>query len=276
MFFYITSLFAGIGSCPVAFKEQKIIAFTETDRILSANLKKNFPDSESLRHSEDYSVYIGHINMVTASFQSITDKQMTFWVNVIRETDPLFLLAEFEPKNETKITNCLKKIISLGYDMKTCILDSRDYGLPYSTKRGFLIGSNSEKFSPSFPEKTSDVVINHNFNFDMENAVRVSGDLFDGLTCVCDMNNEDGKEENINLNIKRKQIINLLKPVCDGQIFVPLKNKHGFFVRRLTDEEWKKLYGFPVDFQIIDQRIDFCPPSFIHCIIDCFKKVYKL
>ena len=58
------------------------------------------------------------------------------------------------------------------------------------------------------------------------------------------------------------EIINILKPcktiICSydhqPRLYVPLKNKHGYFIRCLLPDELKQIQGFPSDFQIYGNK----------------------
>ena len=58
------------------------------------------------------------------------------------------------------------------------------------------------------------------------------------------------------------EIINIYKPcktiICSynhqPRLYVPLKNKHGYFIRCLLPEELKQIQGFPIDFQICGNK----------------------
>ena len=63
------------------------------------------------------------------------------------------------------------------------------------------------------------------------------------------------------------------------RLFVPLKNKNGYFLRTLLPDELKQIQGFPLEYQIAgginDQIIQIgnaVPPPLIELVINCLLK----
>ena len=190
----------------------------------------------------------------------------------------------------------------LGYKINYQICKTDKYGIPQKRERLLIIGSRTGS-DPVFPSEVPGTPNLLNIvKFNMTGAIKVNFTI--PSECVLtDMENEE--EENnphpylrlkVNENLlsfaKRVspihcEIIDIRRPsktiICtyehQPRLFVPLRNKNGYYLRCLLPDELKQIQGFPADYKIsgnVKQQIiqigNSVPPGLIQMIAETLCK----
>lgn len=86
------------------------------------------------------------------------------YVNLIKEKQPLFFLAEnvagiLSPKHKAEFLKIVKAFKKIGYNVNYQLLDSKDYGVPQERKRVIIVGYH-EKMGKTFefPNPSKDIL----------------------------------------------------------------------------------------------------------------------
>jgi DNA (cytosine-5)-methyltransferase 1 len=204
---------------------------------------------------------------------------------------------------------------NLGYKIKYKLFKTDKYGIPQKRERLIIIGSRtgSEPEFPAEIPGTPNLM--NIVKFDMSGAIKVDPTDFDMTTipeqCILtDMENEE--EENkphpyLRLKTKTRnesygdktyenmlsfgkrdspihcEIIDIRMPsktiICtyehQPRLFVPLRNKRGYFLRCLLPDELKQIQGFPLDYKMagnLKQKIvqigNSVPPGLIKLVAE--------
>ena len=204
---------------------------------------------------------------------------------------------------------------NIGYKIKYKLIKTDKYGIPQNRERLVIIGSrtgNELVFPEEIPGITN---LENIVKFDMTGSIKIESTDFDMSTipeqCILtDMDNEE--EENnphpyLRLKAKRRnesygsktyasllsfgkrdspihcEIIDIRLPsktiICtyehQPRLFVPLRNKNGYFLRCLLPDELKQIQGFPADYKIsgnLKQKIvqigNSVPPGLIKLVAE--------
>ena len=179
---------------------------------------------------------------------------------------------------------------NLGYKIKYKLFKTDKYGIPQKRERLVIIGSRTgsePEFPLEIPGTPNLINI---VKFDMTGAIRVDPGDFDMTTipeqCILtDMENEEeDNKPHPYLRLKTKtrnelykdktyanmlsfgkrdspihcEIIDIRMPsktiICtyehQPRLFVPLRNKNGYFLRCLLPDELKQIQGFPSDYKM--------------------------
>lgn len=190
----------------------------------------------------------------------------------------------------------------LGYKINYQICKTDKYGIPQKRERLLIIGSRTGS-DPVFPSEVPGTPNLLNIvKFNMTGAIKVNFTI--PSECILtDMENEE--EENnphpylrlkVNENLlsfaKRVspihcEIIDIHRPsktiICtyehQPRLFVPLRNKNGYYLRCLLPDELKQIQGFPADYKIagnVKQQIiqigNSVPPGLIQLIAETLCK----
>jgi DNA (cytosine-5)-methyltransferase 1 len=203
----------------------------------------------------------------------------------------------------------------LGYKVKYQICKTDKYGIPQKRERLLIIGSRtgSEPVFPN--EILGSPNLLNIIKFDMTGSIKIEPADFDMSTippeCILTDMENDEEENNPHpyLRLKAKtrneaygdkihynllsfakrdspihcEIIDIRRPsktiICtyehQPRLFVPLRNKHGYFLRCLLPDELKQIQGFPADYKIagnLKQQIvqigNSVPPGLIKLIAE--------
>ena len=204
---------------------------------------------------------------------------------------------------------------NLGYKIKYKLFKTDKYGIPQKRERLIIIGSRTgsePEFPAEIPGTPN---LTNIVKFDMSGAIKVDPTDFDMRTipeqCILtDMENEE--EENkphpyLRLKTKTRnesygdktyenmlsfgkrdspihcEIIDIRMPsktiICtyehQPRLFVPLRNKNGYFLRCLLPDELKQIQGFPLDYKMagnLKQKIvqigNSVPPGLIKLVAE--------
>ena len=204
---------------------------------------------------------------------------------------------------------------NIGYKIKYKLIKTDKYGIPQKRERLVIIGSrtgNELVFPEEIPGIPN---LENIVKFDMTGSIKIESTDFDMSTipeqCILtDMDNEE--EENnphpyLRLKAKRRnesygsktyasllsfgkrdspihcEIIDIRLPsktiICtyehQPRLFVPLRNKNGYFLRCLLPDELKQIQGFPADYKIsgnLKQKIvqigNSVPPGLIKLVAE--------
>jgi DNA (cytosine-5)-methyltransferase 1 len=207
----------------------------------------------------------------------------------------------------------------LGYIIKYKVVKTEKYGIPQKRERLLIIGSRTgtePEFPceiPGIPNLLNIV------RFDMTGSIKIEPDDFDMTTipaeCILtDLENDETEQKpHPYLRMKAKtrneiyadkthynqlsfgkrdspihcEIIDIRKPsktiICtyehQPRLFVPLRNKNGYFLRCLLPDELKQIQGFPADYKIagsLKQQIiqigNAVPPGLIKLVAERLTK----
>jgi DNA (cytosine-5)-methyltransferase 1 len=179
---------------------------------------------------------------------------------------------------------------NIGYKIKYKLFKTDKYGIPQKRERLVIIGSRTGgdlQFPDEVPGIPNLMNI---VKFDMTGSIKIESDDFDMSTipeqCILtDMENEEGENKpHPYLRLKAKtrnesygdktyenmlsfgkrdspihcEIIDIRMPsktiICtyehQPRLFVPLKNKNGYYLRCLLPDELKQIQGFPADYKM--------------------------
>jgi DNA (cytosine-5)-methyltransferase 1 len=180
---------------------------------------------------------------------------------------------------------------NIGYKIKYKIFKTENYGIPQKRERLVIIGSRTGGKLEFPDEVSGVPNLKNIVKFNMTGAIKIGKDDFDMNTipaeCILtDMENEeDENKPHPYLRLKAKtrnesygektydnmlsfgkrdspihcEIIDIRRPsktiICSYEhqprLFVPLKNKNGYYLRCLLPDELKQIQGFPSDYKIV-------------------------
>ena len=226
------------------------------------------------------------------------------------------LLTKKTSREENYIDVIVEEFQKLGYHITFKVMKCHLYGIPQKRERLIIVGDLEKKYTfPE--EKIEDLNLKNIVKFNMKGALKIEKEDFDMTTipkeCILeDLENEElenNPHPNLKLLAKDKdytyagktyprrlsfgkrdssihgEIIDIRTPsktiICtyarQPRLFVPLKNKNGYFLRCLLPVELKMIQGFPEDFCIegntndqIVQIGNAVPPPLIEKIIKNF------
>jgi DNA (cytosine-5)-methyltransferase 1 len=208
---------------------------------------------------------------------------------------------------------------NLGYKIKYKLFKTDKYGIPQKRERLVIIGSRTGvelKFPDEIPGTPNLMNI---VKFDMTGSIKIEPEDFDMSTIpaqciVTDMENEEDENNPhpyLRLKAKRRnetygdktyanmlsfgkrdspihcEIIDIRGPsktiICtyehQPRLFVPLRNKKGYFLRCLLPDELKQIQGFPADYKMagnLKQKIvqigNSVPPGLIKLVAESLMK----
>lgn len=296
MKYKVVSLFSGAGGLDLGFHDVgfDIVWANEFDKSITPTLRFNFPntivDDRSLAKvpSEQIPHAIGVIGGPPCQSWSeagmgrgLEDSRGQIfleYIRVIRDTKPLFFLAEnvsgmLSARHRDSLSFIISEFEKLGYHFTYKLLNARDYGVPEDRKRVFFIGYHhrlGKKFN--FPEPYKEKKV-------LKDAI---WDLKDNATPALAKNKTNGN----NLRIPNHEYMNggfstiymsrnrvrswneqsftiqaggrhapihpnapkMIKIGADKQIFAKGKEK---LYRRLSVRECARIQTFPDDFKFI-------------------------
>ena len=204
---------------------------------------------------------------------------------------------------------------NIGYKIKYKLFKMDKYGIPQKRERLVIIGSRTGEELQFPDEISGIPNLMNIIKFDMTGAIKVESIDFDMTTipeqCILtDMENEEGEDKPhpyLRLKVKTRnesydgkthanmlsfgkrdspihcEIIDIRMPsktiICtyehQPRLFVPLKNKNGYYLRCLLPDELKQIQGFPVDYKMagnLKQKIvqigNSVPPGMIKLVTD--------
>jgi DNA (cytosine-5)-methyltransferase 1 len=208
---------------------------------------------------------------------------------------------------------------NLGYRIKYKLFKTEKYGIPQKRERLVIIGSRTgvePQFPDEVPGTPNLMNI---VKFDMTGSIKIEPEDFDMSTIpaqciVTDMENEEDEgnpHPYLRLKAKRRnesygdktysnmlsfgkrdspihcEIIDIRGPsktiICtyehQPRLFVPLRNKKGYFLRCLLPDELKQIQGFPADYKMagnLKQKIvqigNSVPPGLIKLVAESLMK----
>jgi DNA (cytosine-5)-methyltransferase 1 len=208
---------------------------------------------------------------------------------------------------------------NLGYKIKYKLFKTDKYGIPQKRERLVIIGSRTgvePQFPDEVPGTPNLMNI---VKFDMTGSIKIEPEDFDMSTIpaqciVTDMENEEDEgnpHPYLRLKAKRRnesygdktysnmlsfgkrdspihcEIIDIRGPsktiICtyehQPRLFVPLRNKKGYFLRCLLPDELKQIQGFPADYKMagnLKQKIvqigNSVPPGLIKLVAESLMK----
>lgn len=208
---------------------------------------------------------------------------------------------------------------NLGYKIKYKLFKTDKYGIPQKRERLVIIGSRTGaelQFPDEVPGTPNLMNI---VKFDMTGSIKIEPDDFDMSTIpaqciVTDMENEEDEgnpHPYLRLKAKRRnesygdktyanmlsfgkrdspihcEVIDIRGPsktiICtyehQPRLFVPLRNKKGYFLRCLLPDELKQIQGFPADYKMagnLKQKIvqigNSVPPGLIQLVTESLMK----
>ena len=208
---------------------------------------------------------------------------------------------------------------NLGYKIKYKLFKTDKYGIPQKRERLVIIGSRTGaelQFPDEIPGTPNLMNI---VKFDMTGSIKIEPDDFDMSTIpaqciVTDMENEEDEGNShpyLRLKAKRRnetygdktyanmlsfgkrdspihcEVIDIRGPsktiICtyehQPRLFVPLRNKKGYFLRCLLPDELKQIQGFPADYKMagnLKQKIvqigNSVPPGLIKLVAESLIK----
>jgi len=208
---------------------------------------------------------------------------------------------------------------NLGYKIKYKLFKTDKYGIPQKRERLVIIGSRTGaelQFPDEIPGTPNLMNI---VKFDMTGSIKIEPEDFDMSTIpaqciITDMENEEDEgnpHPYLRLKAKRRnetygdktyanmlsfgkrdspihcEIIDIRGPsktiICtyehQPRLFVPLRNKKGYFLRCLLPDELKQIQGFPADYKMagnLKQKIvqigNSVPPGLIKLVAESLMK----
>jgi DNA (cytosine-5)-methyltransferase 1 len=208
---------------------------------------------------------------------------------------------------------------NLGYQIKYKLFKTDKYGIPQKRERLVIIGSRTGGELVFPDEVPGVPNLKNIVKFDMTGAIKIEPADFDMSTippeCILtDMDNEEGENKpHPYLRLKAKtrnesygdkthenmlsfgkrdspihcEIIDIRLPsktiICtyehQPRLFVPLRNKNGYYLRCLLPDELKQIQGFPADYKMagnLKQRIvqigNSVPPGLIKLVAESLIK----
>lgn len=202
---------------------------------------------------------------------------------------------------------------NIGYNITTKVVKCTDYGIPQLRERLIIVGVKKHSVF-KFPKVTKcDISLKEIVKFDMTGAIKIEPEDYDMKSipeeCILtDLTNDQGENNphpNLRLIINKQdttykgkecskllfgkrtpiggEIIDIRKPsktiICSynycPRLFVPLRNKNGYFLRCLNISELKQIQGFPESYKIngntsqqITQIGNAVPPLLVQKIIE--------
>lgn len=177
------------------------------------------------------------------------------------------------------MTEILAEFKRAGYSCDHRTYKTDCFGVPQKRERLIILGKRGdEKPVLRDPPDNPKVGLQHILKFDMEGALRVTPETFEGVPPECiltDLKNTEG-EKNPHPYIVRQrdrdlgfsfgkrdspyhcEIVDLRKPsktiICtydhQPRLLVPLRNAKGCWVRAMGPDELKMIQGFPVDYTL--------------------------
>jgi len=274
------------------------------------------PDSEFLKYAGEVDLIFAGFpcqGFSQAGKKDVNDVRNTLFSQFLRATRlvmPKYIIGENVKGLLTRKMNdgqlyidvIVGEFEKLGYKVNYQICKTDKYGIPQKRERLLIIGSRTGS-DPVFPSEVPGTPNLLNIvKFNMTGAIKVNFTI--PSECVLtDMENEE--EENnphpylrlkVNENLlsfaKRVspihcEIIDIRRPsktiICtyehQPRLFVPLRNKNGYYLRCLLPDELKQIQGFPADYKIagnVKQQIiqigNSVPPRLIQLIAETLCK----
>ena len=226
------------------------------------------------------------------------------------------LLTRKTAEGELYIDIITEEFEKLGYTIKYKVFKVAKHGIPQRRERLLIVGCRSGKPIVFPEEQTDEVGLEKIVKFNMTGAIRVPRGIYDFsvipekciLTDLSNTEIENSPHPYLKLKVhdavreyKGKTFENLLSfgkrisPIhCEiidirnpsktiictydhqPRLFVPLRNKNGYFLRCLMPEELKQIQGFPQSYKVtgkvkeqIVQIGNAVPPPLIEAILKC-------
>ena len=226
------------------------------------------------------------------------------------------LLTRKTATGELYIDVITQEFENLGYRTEHKLIKTVKHGIPQRRERLIIVGCKSDKPIVFPEEHAEEVGLENIVSFGMKGAIKVPRKVFDFTKipdeCILkDLNNEEhennphpylklkafdaekqykGKQFTSLLSFGKRdspihcEIIDIRNPsktiICtydhQPRLFVPLQNKHGYFLRCLLPDELKQIQGFPINYKLAgktkDQIVQIgnaVPPPLIESIVKC-------
>lgn len=174
----VVSLFSGCGGLDLGFRNAgfEIIYANDNDSAVWNTYKKNHGfemEKKSVKEIAASSIpdAEGFIGCPPCQSWSLGGKLEGFkdergmlffeYIRILREKKPLFFVVENVPgiiskRNEKEFKEILSELRGIGYNVKSKLLDARDYGVPQARKRVIIIGYRKDISKEiNFPEATN-------------------------------------------------------------------------------------------------------------------------
>ena len=206
------------------------------------------------------------------------------------------LLTKKTDSGEKYIDVIVSEFESIGYTITYKVCNMAKYGIPQLRKRLVYVGIRDSKKYVFPKEVVSSQNLKSIIHFSMEGAFKIKKDGYDMtiIPKECILTNMENDEEGSNahpylalkansrnieyngkvhsslLSFSKRdspihcEIIDIRNPcktiICSydhqPRLFVPLRNKNGFYLRCILPDELKQIQGFPADFKLFGSNKD--------------------
>lgn len=201
----VIDLFAGVGGLSLGFEKTgfDVVLANEYDESIAASYKENHKKTEmivgditSLDLKQIFGKYVGKIDVIVGGppcqgfsqkgqRKTIHDKRnflFKYYVKVVDLVKPKYFVMENVPNLLSAENGYFKKEIeelfnSMGYSLKSGVLNASDYGVPQNRRRAVIIGKKDGE-APNLPISQNRVVT-----------------IWDAISDLAYLNSGEGKEE---------------------------------------------------------------------------------
>ena len=302
------SLFSGCGGDTLGMKMANIhvVAYSELKKTYCETHDENFPCSELIGNDitkisdETFQKYEGKIDIIFAGFpcqgfshggkKDPSDPRSQMYLQfarAMRIIKPKYIIGENvkglksrkTPNGDNFFEVILTEFKNAGYTCSHRVCKATEFGVPQVRERLIILGQRGD-VAPEFPELPieRDSNLKDIIKFDMEGALKVDPEVFNGIPDQCiltDMTNQEGenkphpylirqRDNNLGFSFGKRispyhsEIIDIRKAsktiICtydhQPRLLVPLRNANGRFLRAMLPDELKQIQGFPHDYTL--------------------------
>jgi len=324
------SLFSGAGgdTLGMSLAGVEVVAYSELKPRFCDTHDANFGGCRLLGNDitkisdEDFETLKGQVDIIFAGFpcqpfshggkkKGREDPRGQMYVQFARAAriiQPKWIIGENVAglaRRTEDMTEILAEFKRAGYSCDHRTYKTDCFGVPQKRERLIILGKRGDE-APVLPDPPADIPkagLQSILNFNMEGALEVSPETFEGIPPECiltDLNNHEGernphpyivrqRERELGFSFGKRdspyhcEIVDLRKPsktiICtydhQPRLLVPLRNGLGCFLRAMLPDELKMVQGFPSDYTLrgstkeqVIQVGNAVPPQLVQWIVE--------